>query len=92
MKAALLSETPGRLEFQVHDDGVGFDAAPTTYGTGLQGIADRLAALGGTLAVTSTPGGGTTITGALPVLPADAKVSPDGALAAVPAAPMGARP
>jgi signal transduction histidine kinase len=55
-------------------------------------MADRLAALGGTLAVSSTPGGGTTITGFLPVLPADAKVSPDGALDAVPAEPMGARP
>jgi signal transduction histidine kinase len=87
-----LREAPGRLEFRIRDDGVGFDAGATSYGTGLQGMADRLAALGGTLAVSSTPGGGTTITGSLPVLPADAKVSPDGALDAVPAEPMGARP
>jgi signal transduction histidine kinase len=85
-----LREAPGRLEFRVHDDGVGFDAGATSYGTGLQGIADRLAALGGTLAVSSAPGNGTALTGSLPALPADAKVSPDGALPAVPAEPMGA--
>jgi signal transduction histidine kinase len=85
-----LREAPGRLEFRVHDDGVGFDAGATSYGTGLQGIADRLAALGGTLAVSSAPGNGTAITGSLPALPADAKVSPDEALPAVPTEPMGA--
>ncbi|MFL5790278.1 MAG: histidine kinase [Actinomycetota bacterium] len=85
-----LREAPDRLEFRVHDDGVGFDAGATSYGTGLQGIADRLAALGGTLAVSSAPGNGTAITGSLPALPADAKVSPDEALPAVPTEPMGA--
>ena len=85
-----LREALGRLEFRVHDDGVGFDAGATSYGTGLQGIADRLAALGGTLAVSSAPGSGTAITGSLPALRADAKVSPDGALPVVPAEPMGA--
>src|SRR5215213_5970175 len=44
------------LVFEVHDDGKGFDPAQTGYGTGLQGIADRLAALDGTLEVTSRPG------------------------------------
>ena len=34
---------------------------------GLQGIADRLAAIGGELEVASTPGRGTTITGQVPV-------------------------
>ena len=54
------------LRFEVHDDGVGFDPTVTGYGTGLQGMADRLAALGGELIVTSAPGSGTTIQGRLP--------------------------
>jgi len=85
-----LREAAGRLEFLIRDDGVGFDAGTTSYGTGLQGIADRLAAFGGTLAVASTPGGGTAISGSLPARAAGAKVSDDGASLAVPAEPMGA--
>jgi signal transduction histidine kinase len=57
----------GHLEFTVADDGVGFDAAATTTGTGLQGMADRLAAAGGSLLVRSALGTGTTIHGRLPV-------------------------
>jgi signal transduction histidine kinase len=57
----------GHLEFTIADDGVGFDAATTTTGTGLQGMADRLAAAGGSLLVRSAPGTGTTIHGRLPV-------------------------
>jgi signal transduction histidine kinase len=57
----------GHLEFTVADDGVGFDAATTTTGTGLQGMADRLAAAGGSLLVRSALGTGTTIHGRLPV-------------------------
>jgi signal transduction histidine kinase len=48
-------------------DGDGFDAEARTYGTGLQGIADRLAALDGTLEVRSKPGVGTTLCGRVPV-------------------------
>jgi signal transduction histidine kinase len=55
------------LEFSVADDGAGFPAAATRHGSGLQGMSDRLAAHGGTLAVSSQPGQGTTITGRLPV-------------------------
>ena len=40
--------------------------ASAGYGTGLQGMADRLAALGGDLQVRSEPGHGTTVTGRLP--------------------------
>jgi signal transduction histidine kinase len=57
----------GALEFSVTDDGAGFDSASAGYGTGLQGMADRLAALGGDLQVRSEPGRGTTVTGRLPV-------------------------
>jgi signal transduction histidine kinase len=57
----------GHLEFTVADDGVGFDAVTATAGTGLQGMADHLAAAGGSLLVRSAPGTGTTIHGRLPV-------------------------
>jgi signal transduction histidine kinase len=56
----------GELRFQVVDDGRGFDPAATGYGTGLQGIADRLAALGGEVGVRSAVGRGTTVTGRVP--------------------------
>ncbi len=55
------------LTFTVEDDGAGFDPSSTGYGTGLQGMADRLSALGGELEVRSVPGARTTITGHLPV-------------------------
>jgi len=59
---------PGsHLEFTVTDDGTGFDPAIARHGTGLQGMADRLAAAGGTLRIDSAPGNGTTISGGLPV-------------------------
>lgn len=61
-----LAQRNGSLEFTVHDDGRGFDPAATGYGTGLQGIADRLDAVGGTLRIESAPGRGTTISGAVP--------------------------
>jgi signal transduction histidine kinase len=62
-----LSHDQERLMFEVADDGRGFDAARTGYGTGLQGIADRLAALGGSLEVVSAPGDGTTVAGRVPI-------------------------
>jgi signal transduction histidine kinase len=54
------------LRFEVTDDGAGFDPGSKAYGTGLQGMADRLHAHGGSLDVRSSPGAGTTITGRLP--------------------------
>jgi signal transduction histidine kinase len=62
-----LSDGSGELRFEIRDDGRGFDPAAMSYGTGLQGIADRLAALGGTLTIGSAPGDGTTVTGRLPL-------------------------
>jgi signal transduction histidine kinase len=62
-----LSGSDDSLEFTVTDDGAGFDTATTRYGTGLQGMADRLAALGGALHVRSQPGHGTILSGALPL-------------------------
>jgi signal transduction histidine kinase len=54
------------LRFEVADDGAGFDPASRGYGTGLQGMTDRLHAHGGSLEVRSSPGAGTTIAGRLP--------------------------
>jgi len=48
-------------------DGVGFEPSDKTYGTGLQGMADRLDAIGGTLQIRSAPSRGTTVTGLVPV-------------------------
>ena len=54
------------LRFEVTDDGAGFDPEARGYGTGLQGMADRLHAHGGSLDVRSAPGAGTTVAGRLP--------------------------
>jgi signal transduction histidine kinase len=54
----------GRLEVTVADNGRG--GADPAAGTGLRGLADRLAAVGGDLNVASVPGSGTTLTAGLP--------------------------
>jgi signal transduction histidine kinase len=62
-----LSQTDEQLTFEVIDDGRGFEPAVAGRGTGLQGMADRLAAIDGTLEVTSEPGSGTQVRGRVPV-------------------------
>ena len=57
----------GGPAFSVTDDGAGFDPTAPHGGTGLLGMADRIGALGGTLAVVSKPGAGTSVRGYLPV-------------------------
>ena len=52
------------LVIAVRDDGIG--GAPARGGTGLTGLADRVAALGGRLTITSPAGGGTIIRAYLP--------------------------
>jgi signal transduction histidine kinase len=61
-----LGRDDGHLMFSVTDDGRGFDPATTRPGSGLQNMADRLEALGGSLQVRSTPGQGTTVSGLIP--------------------------
>jgi signal transduction histidine kinase len=63
-----LAHRNGSLEFAVIDDGAGFDVAAVERGTGLQGMADRIDAIGGTFGVESHPGGGTTVRGSVPVV------------------------
>jgi signal transduction histidine kinase len=62
-----LSQSNGSLTFEVVDDGRGFDPDAVADGSGLQGMADRLAAVGGSLEVRSAPGRGTTLAGSVPV-------------------------
>jgi signal transduction histidine kinase len=61
-----LRQEDGQLTFAVVDDGRGFDPSATGYGTGLQGMADRLDAIGGRIDVRSEPGKGTTVIGLVP--------------------------
>jgi signal transduction histidine kinase len=54
-----------RLLIRVEDDGVG--GASADAGTGLQGLSDRVAALGGSMSLVSPPGEGTRLSIDLPV-------------------------
>jgi len=54
----------------VADDGVG--GADVLAGSGVRGLADRVDALGGTLAFESPPGGGTRVSARIPCVSAPA--------------------
>src|SRR6266542_2254589 len=54
----------GRLRIEIADDGKG--GATTARGSGLQGLVDRVAALGGTLRLESPPGAGTVVVAEIP--------------------------
>jgi signal transduction histidine kinase len=62
-----LEDLGGELTFSVDDDGVGFDPLRLRQGSGLQNIADRLAALGGHMSVVPGRNGGTSLQGRVPV-------------------------
>ena len=62
-----LARSNGSLSFEVEDDGLGFDPSAVGNGSGLQGMADRLAAVGGSLEVRSAPGRGTVVAGQVPI-------------------------
>jgi signal transduction histidine kinase len=59
-----VSRRNGTAVVEIADDGVG--GADETAGTGLQGLADRVAALDGELRILSPPGAGTVVTAELP--------------------------
>jgi signal transduction histidine kinase len=65
-----LEEQDGAVQLAIHDDGIG--GADPGRGSGLVGLSDRIAALAGTLEVTSPPGGGTSL---LIEIPLDAEPS-----------------
>jgi signal transduction histidine kinase len=52
---------------EVHDDGRGFNPGDASEGFGLLGMRERVAAVGGSVAVESTPGEGTRLCARLPV-------------------------
>jgi signal transduction histidine kinase len=55
------------LRLQVRDDGIG--GADPTRGSGIVALSDRVAGLGGTIAVASPPGDGTSMVVELPLDP-----------------------
>jgi signal transduction histidine kinase len=59
-----VEQVNGSVVIGVQDDGVG--GADPTAGSGLAGLADRVAALGGRLMVDSPPGGGTVVRAEMP--------------------------
>jgi signal transduction histidine kinase len=61
--------TDGRIHVEVTDDGIG--GADITAGSGLRGLRDRVAALGGELTVRSPAGRGTSVSVLLPAVPVD---------------------
>jgi len=57
----------GDLRFEVRDDGTGFLLGDVMSGAGLTGMRDRLATVGGELAIRTAPGAGTSVSGTVPV-------------------------
>lgn len=57
---------PDEVELVIADDGRGFDPDAPSHGFGLAGLRARLERLGGTLAIESAPGRGTTLRATLP--------------------------
>ncbi len=55
------------IVFTVSDDGVGIDPQRARSGSGMQNMRDRLAALGGVVDARGGDGGGTTISGSIPL-------------------------
>ncbi len=66
-----LTENDGHLSFSVRDDGFGFDPDECQPGSGLGNMADRVAALGGKLDITSAPSRGTMVAGRVPLTTCD---------------------
>ena len=73
-----ITRAAAALTFAVTDDGHGFDPNTVGSGGGLEGVADRLAAIGGAFDLRTAPGAGTTISGTVPVVdvPTDVPTDP----------------
>ncbi|MEV7619010.1 sensor histidine kinase [Microbacterium sp. NPDC089321] len=75
-----LTAQPDELRLDIRDDGIGFDARPAGRrqaavqrreqgrGYGLDGIAERIAVVGGHLDIESAPGEGTTLSAVFPLI------------------------
>jgi signal transduction histidine kinase len=66
--ALTLRVREGRVDLGITDDGSGFDPSAPSTGFGLTGLRDRLALAHGTLKVTASPGGGTSLIASLPAV------------------------
>ena len=62
-----LGEKDSRLRFEVSDDGGGYSPADEHQGSGVTGMRDRLAAIGGELRIESQQGVGTRVVGTVPL-------------------------
>ncbi|MDQ4071010.1 MAG: histidine kinase, partial [Actinomycetota bacterium] len=62
-----LRHEPGKLHFEVTDNGRGFDLTASGGGAGLVNMRDRLEAVGGQLSLNATPGNGCTVKGDIPL-------------------------
>ena len=76
VRVTLRAESPGRLSFEVADDGAGFDSAAVESGFGFASMTERMSALDGHLEIASKPGRGTTVSGTLPAASRDAAAAP----------------
>jgi two-component system, NarL family, sensor histidine kinase LiaS len=65
--AVSLARQDGNVELSVRDNGSGFDPAAPRAGSGLSHIRDRVAELGGTVNIASSPGCGAALTVRVPV-------------------------
>ena len=63
-----LSDRNGLLVFSVADGGPGFDIDESDMGSGLENMADRINAVGGTLTVHSATGESTRVSGEIPIV------------------------
>jgi signal transduction histidine kinase len=61
-----LDFTGDGLDFEVRDDGVGYDTAAFAANGGLQNMTDRISAAGGTVRLASGAGAGTSVAGSMP--------------------------
>ena len=62
-----VSDRGGDISLLVRDNGRGFDAQQRSSGFGLLGMRERLALVGGTFALESSPGNGTVVRATIPV-------------------------
>jgi nitrate/nitrite-specific signal transduction histidine kinase len=62
-----LIEAHTMIELTIRDDGAGFDPTDRTEGFGVLGMRERAELIGGTLAIESAPGQGTTVRATLPI-------------------------
>jgi len=62
-----IQQETDRLVFEVQDSGAGFDVTSQGRGAGMTNMMDRVGAVGGSLRVESSPGGGTTVGASIPL-------------------------